>query len=717
MDNFAYRTTGLAIKTLSNFIKARIVLHGSENIPSGGIIFVINHFTRIETMLMPYHIHQLTRMPVWSLADSELFIGALGAFLDRVGAVSTKNPDRDRLIVKTLLTGEASWIIFPEGRMVKNKKIFERGRFMVSYAGGKHPPHTGAATLALRTEFYRQRIRELENQMPEEAGRLLNIFGIPSIQAISSTPTCIIPVNITYFPIRARENTLSSMARQLVGNLTDRTVDEIMTEGTMLLSGVDMDIRFGEPIQVDECVDCRAIQKDIRSKRKIQFDEALPSRKQMRKEAHRMMQRYMADIYRMTTVNYDHLFASILKHMPYSKIQSDALKRKVYIVSQTGFKGWDIFLHGGLKRDRTHLLAGDRFNRYGDFLALAVEKGIVKSHSGCLTKEHSQFAAAFDYDRARMDNPVAVIANEVEPLTLLQRRIRRIAWTPDFIVRRRIVRLLMAKALEEFDTDYEKYFVKGETKEKRIGRPFLIKGKPGNIGVVLIHGYLAAPQEVRALAEYLGRRGLWVFVPRLKGHGTSADDLATRTVSDWTDTVDRGYAIIRSLCPKVVAGGFSNGAGLALDLATRVDGLSGVFAVSPPMRLQDFSAKFIPAVGAWNRLMDMVRFEEAKKEFVDNDPEHPHINYSRNPLAGVGELVKLMDALGPKLQKVTIPALVIQSWRDPVVNPEGTEKIFKLLGSEDKAYMVFNFDRHGILLGEGSNRVHRAIYHFIEHLR
>jgi hypothetical protein len=43
-------------------------------------------------------------------------------------------------------------------------------------------------------------------------------------------------------------------------------------------------------------------------------------------------------------------------------------------------------------------------------------------------------------------------------------------------------------------------------------------------------------------------------------------------------------------------------------------------------------------------------------------------------------------------------------------------RIFELLGSEDKRYEVFNFQRHGILLGEGSHHVHRVIGEFIDRL-
>ena len=132
MNRFAYRSTGFAINAISNLSKAHIALHSVDKIPQGSIIFVINHFTRLETFLMPAQIYSITKVPVWSLADYELFRDAFGTYLEKVGAVSTKSPDRDLLIVKTLLTGEANWIIFPEGRMVKNMKIVEKGQFMIS---------------------------------------------------------------------------------------------------------------------------------------------------------------------------------------------------------------------------------------------------------------------------------------------------------------------------------------------------------------------------------------------------------------------------------------------------------------------------------------------------------------------------------------------------------------------------------------------------------
>lgn len=717
MNLFAYRTTGLAIKTLSNLSKANITLHDTDNIPEGSIIFVINHFTRLETFLMPYHIFKLTGVPVWSLADYELFQGAFGTYLEKVGALSTKDPDRDRLIVKSLLTGEADWIIFPEGRMVKNKKIIEKGQFMISWAGGKRPPHTGAATLAIRTEFYRQRLRRLSAKKPDEAAYLMRLFQIDDIEPVLKRNTYIVPVNLTYYPIRAQENILSKLAMRLVDDLPERIVEELMTEGSMLISGVDIDIRFGKPLLIGPCLDNDIIKRDIRADQRIDFDDPISCKATLRKEALKLMQRYMAAIYSMTTVNLDHLFSSMLRCLPFKNIDAMDLRRRVFLAASRIRQNSGLYLHHNLEKDQVHLLTDDRFGKADDFFTIALEKGNLKPENGRLVKDQSTFTAAYDFHRARIDNPLDVIANTVEPLVELQRTVRRLAVQPGFWIRRKIAAYLMQQAIEEFEADYKAYYKAEESKPMEVGMPLLVKGSARKIGVLLCHGYMAAPMEVKELALYLGGMGFWVYVPRLKGHGTLPEDLAGRSYQDWIESVDQGYAIISNLCRQVVAGGFSTGAGLALDLAVRVNEVVGVFAVAAPLRLRDFSSKFAPAVDMWNRLMERANRPGAKKEFVENNPENPHINYLRNPVAGVREIERLMDALEPRLQGLKIPALIIQSRGDPVVDPKGSRKIFDLLGTEDKEYHLFNFDRHGILLGEGARRVHRAIGTFVSRFR
>ena len=717
MNPLAYRTTGLAIKTIAGLSRARLNIHGTENIPAGPTIFVVNHFTRIETFLLPYHLHRLTGVPVWSLAAADLFVGRFGSYLENIGAVSTRSPDRDRLMVKTLLTAEAYWVIFPEGRMVKNKKIMEKGRFMISYAGGKHPPHTGAATLALRTEFYRQRLLIMAEKNPEETQRLLELFKIESTDAISRQPTHIVPVNLTYYPLRAKENALNRLAERIVENLPKRFSEEIATEGDMLLSGVDIDMRFGDPIAVTDCLACKKIQNDIRIPDPIGFDDAIASRRRMRREALQIMQRYMAAIYRMTTVNHDHLLAACLKKSPVSHINEANLKRRVFLASERDDRTRGLYFHNNFKKNQAHLLTDDRYDHFKDFMAFAEEKGVVKSNGPVFVKDAAHLAAIFDFHRSRIDNPVAVIANEIEPLTRLQRRISRLCWQPGFWLKRKVARRLLKQALDDFNHDYEAYAHLGVSKPASIGRPYLIKGDRHRIGVVLAHGYMAAPAEVQGLARFLGKMGFWVYAPRLKGHGTAPEDLASCSYGDWIESMDAGYAVISNLCRRVIVGGFSTGAGLALDLAQRLPEVAGVFAVSTPLRLQDMAARFVPAVDVWNRIMERFHLDEAKKTFVDNNPENPHINYHKNPISGVRELERLMTSLEPRLEQISAPALIVQSREDPVVSPKGTERIFKLLGSTDKQMVMFNFNRHGILLGEGAERVYRSIGNFVEHIR
>lgn len=671
MYSFAYLATGQMIALMQSLSRIRVICHGQESLPTGSIIFVVNHFTRIETFLLPYHIYTHTHVPVWSLADSSFFEGSMSGFLEKIGMVSTRNPDRDHLIVKTLLTGETNWIIYPEGRMVKDKEAVIRPSFFGLHMGGQRSAHTGAANLALRTEFYRKRINYLLTENPIEAERLMNLFQIENMMPVLTETTWLVPINLTYYPFRARENVLSTLANRFSSNISDRMREELLTEGTMFFEGVDIDIRFGRAIPVAESLTSARIEQDMFSLQQIDFDDILPSLPTMRREATALMDRFMADIYAMTTVNHDHLFASLLKALPFNRISEIDFRRRVFLLTDLVPGNTGVFCHRSLETSQVSLLTDDRHHKYRDFLELARDTGVVRRARGVLQRISANLSAESEFNRIRIENPLGVAANEVQPLSSLERKVRWLAWLPEILVRRKVVDVLLRQGSEQFSADYSQFYRPGESKEKSAGAPLLLKGSSRKLGIVLVHGFLAAPLEMLELAEYLQGRGCWVYCVRLRGHGTVPEDLATRKGEEWIDSVDLGYALMSAICSKVVIGGFSFGGGLALDCAARLSGVAGIFAVSPPFRLQDISSRFASAATTWNRLMDRIHLHGAAREYYDIVPERPHISYSRVPVAALAEMEHFMKGLKPRLAEIAAPTLVVQGLGDPVSTLQG----------------------------------------------
>jgi len=716
MNRFVFELSGYTMKTFSGFSKARIKIFGKENIPDGSIIFTANHFTRIETIFLPYHIHNLTHKKVFSLATSELFdIPMLKGLIDNLGGVSTKDPHRDELILKTLLSQDAHWIIFPEGMMVKNKKLVKQDQFRLTEDGEAKRPRTGAAIHALRCEFFRERLRRLKAMGEPEFDRLVQLFEIQDIDPVLSKETAIVPVNITYYPANPRENILSRMAQIVMKEPSKRVMDELMTEGNMLFSDVDITLRFGEPIKMKGYLNNPYYESMLMVKRKIRFDEDISSKQISRELSGQIMERYMASVYAMTCINYDHILSCILKHFPYRRdgIEIYEFKCKVYAAIAFLVSENICFLSDNLALNQIHLLTDDRFNRFKDFFALAKKTSVIQITEDKIFKDQKKFITPSDFHTIRIDNPILVMANEVEPLKAVEETLKKLAQKTRGEIMSMVKDHLLEKIETEFLEDYRKYYTERESKNKSIGYPIFLKQEQEAPGILLIHGYMAAPEEMKAFAQYLHQNGFTVYAPRLKGHGTSPEDLAGTKFEQWIESVEEAFVVLRHSCEKVIIGGFSTGAGLALDLCTRVDAMAAVFAVAPPMRLQDLGSYFVSAVNSWNTMIKKIHLTAMAKEFIENTPENPHINYFRNPIAGIHQLEKLMEALEPKLKTIQKPALVVQSRKDPVVNPKGTLKLFEGLGSETKECYIFDYNRHGILIGEGADRIYKAIENFI----
>ena len=133
MSSFVFTSTKWLIKLATKVLKSDVRVHNIDLLEEDmSIIYAVNHFTRFETLILPYEINKHTGKEVWSLAADELFTGRIGGYMRKMGSVSTKDPDRDKVIIHALLKGEHPWIIFPEGQMIKDKKVIEpAGMFSV----------------------------------------------------------------------------------------------------------------------------------------------------------------------------------------------------------------------------------------------------------------------------------------------------------------------------------------------------------------------------------------------------------------------------------------------------------------------------------------------------------------------------------------------------------------------------------------------------------
>lgn len=713
MNKSAFLTTGLAIKALSRLTKADIVVHGQENIPAGPIIFVMNHFTRLETIILPNYIYELTGKPAYSLAAAMLFKGRLEKFFDLVGVVSTADPQRDELILQSLLAGNANWIIFPEGSMVKTKKIVDGGKYMIAHPDGMHEPHTGAASLALRAELFRRQLVEKENTQSGQPNRMLDLLGVKSFAEVAQEQVSIVPVNLTYCPIRAAENIALDIASKLVKDMPERMVEEIMTEGTMLLSGVDIDIRFGKPVQVSEYLSDAWMDAEFTG-----YEVSDDIKSEMKMTAYSVMQRYMDGIYNITTVNHEHLFATFLRLYPYTQILEKEFRRRVfYAASRVGDKsnGLEISLHKSLRKNQAHLLTDDRYKKYDDFLQLALEKGVVKKVGAYLIRDRSKLSVPLSLHRGRISNPIEVMANEIEPLKHLQTLIRSIAWQPNALMRNSVGRYLYKKDQELYVDDCEKYGRLGEGGLKCIGKPFLLQGIR-RTGVVLVHSYLAQPSEVKTLATALRRKGFWVYGVRLPGHGTSAADLSVRHYQEWIEAVENGYALMSSFCKDVVAGGVGVGGNLCLDLAARVKDLKGAFALCSPFSLKNYSTHFMPGRDVWNRILNKVKRGEIQERYLEFSYGNSRVNYVENPVNGVRELGEYLDSIVGAYQQISQPVLLIQADSNPVVDYKGLRKVYDRVGSSDKEFCLLSLNEHVLIDGENASKVVGKIVSFVQRL-
>lgn len=196
--------------------------------------------------------------------------------------------------------------------------------------------------------------------------------------------------------------------------------------------------------------------------------------------------------------------------------------------------------------------------------------------------------------------------------------------------------------------------------------PFSAPGGPH--GALVVHGFTGSPQSMRGLANAFAAAGYAVELPRLPGHGTSVDDMATTTFADWSAAVEHAYDELAGRCERVVVSGLSMGATLAAWVTVRHPEIAGLIVINgafaPPEPNMRDGIEQLVAQG-------VTRIPGPGNDIAD--PDQTELAYSEVPPPQLLSLLDELEKLQSELAQIHCPSLVITSDNDHVVPPASSD--------------------------------------------
>ncbi len=716
-ENFLIDSSGYILKLLQKILDTNIEIKGLENLPKNNPrIFVANHFTRMEALVLPYWLYHKTNKKVGVIADDSIFVSFFGDFLKSIGALSKSDPNRDNIIMSDILQGKKDWLIFPEGMMVKGKRIVkeEDEHYSVKIDGVTKKVFTGAAYFGLNSQLLRE---DYLNDKINDKDRFVKKYFLNSIDDINDNETMMVPVNISYSPIRTGNNFLVDIAKKLMDNLNDKLLEELEIEGNIILNSKII-IQILEPVSLKELTHNVHILKDPHG---IHKHHKHHNHTEIINKYRRVLTNdFMKKIYINTTIRFDHIFALILYFTTVDIINKEHLKRLIYLVAKD-IKDTKLFFDSDIDSNIIKLISYENFAPFEDVLSVAIKDGIIIDAHDHYIINRENLLEGYTHHTVRLKNILKVVLNEV----LIIEDIVHLVQTYSSLSQENINFVLSNKLIEEENNEFkddrnlyaksEEY--KDEVKDESIGKPYFLNAMDPNNAVIAIHGFSSAPMEMKELALYLHENNINVYAPRLKGHGTTAYDLQNNSWQDWYNSLSRAVTIASMKYENIYIAGFSAGGLLALLSSLKnCPKLKGVICINAALKLKDTRVKtLIPAVNLWNEIVSSVHIEDLQKEYVPNIAEYPEINYDKHYVKSIFQLNQLMGVTRKKLHDIHLPTLIIQGKDDPVVDPASAKEIYIGIQSKDKAIVYLSHDTHVIVKSNENKLIFEEIIKFISY--
>jgi len=240
----------------------------------------------------------------------------------------------------------------------------------------------------------------------------------------------------------------------------------------------------------------------------------------------------------------------------------------------------------------------------------------------------------------------------------------------------------------------------------REARPIYLK--MGKNGVLLIHGFTSSPHELRDLAKYFAKKGLTVYAPLLKGHGTSPENLATTNDEDWIKSAEEGLTKLNKECKQVFIVGNSLGGNIAMCLAAKHK-IRGLVLLAPPLIFK--KERLFKAIYHIIRLMKDFQKKWKHKTMKNLKPRKGH--YEKIPLNTLKYVTKTVRNSKLALSRITVPTLLMQSTNDVWSDERSVNYVVKNIRSKDMKVVWINDVYHVFIMEKDNKNYIQYIYRFI----
>lgn len=237
------------------------------------------------------------------------------------------------------------------------------------------------------------------------------------------------------------------------------------------------------------------------------------------------------------------------------------------------------------------------------------------------------------------------------------------------------------------------------------------------IGCLVLHGFMASPNEVGWLGQHLIDNGRTVYIPRMTGHGINPEHMSRLRWEDWYAQALDGYHILKQICQKVIVCGHSMGGLLASQIASfkPVDGL--VVAASPytvPDRLMGYGKLIAPFMPYTQHPTEadyqaMVRAEQARRD----EAEVGRVHYAKWSSRAVYELYRGIHITRERLAHVNAPTLLLYATDDQTVTLEDMARMAQGMTGATVTQHTLNAGGHLVYMDVGRDEACQITGNFV----